>query len=150
MPDWIISSAASRVPVRTNAGDTVFASAGKMYCCSQSISARSSARPRYSTIGAWVCVLMSPGSTMRPVASTVARPVKRRAMSAAGPTATMRAPSMATAPRGITVCAASIVTTVPPVTTRETARADCVETAAPAATSASARDANQRSRIPAL
>ena len=46
VPDSIISSAASRVPARTNSGDTVFASAGKMYFCSQSISARSSARPR--------------------------------------------------------------------------------------------------------
>ena len=32
-----------------------------MYFCSQSISARSSARPRYITIGAWVCVLIRPG-----------------------------------------------------------------------------------------
>ena len=37
---------ASRVPARTNSGVTVFASAGKMYFCSHSISARSSARPR--------------------------------------------------------------------------------------------------------
>jgi len=46
VPDWIISSAASLVPVRTNSGDTVFASAGKMYFSSQSINARSSASPR--------------------------------------------------------------------------------------------------------
>jgi hypothetical protein len=46
VPDWIISSAARRVPARTISGDTVFASAGKMYLFSQSISERSSASPR--------------------------------------------------------------------------------------------------------
>ena len=46
VPDSIISSAASRVPARTNSGDTVLASAGKMYLFSHSISARSSASPR--------------------------------------------------------------------------------------------------------
>ncbi len=61
VPDSIISSAASRVPTRTKSGDTVAFSAGKMYFVSQSINARSSARPRYSTIGACVCVLMRPG-----------------------------------------------------------------------------------------
>ena len=30
VPDWIISSTASRVPMRTNSGDTVLPSAGKM------------------------------------------------------------------------------------------------------------------------
>jgi hypothetical protein len=30
VPDWIISSAASRVPTLTISGETVFASAGKM------------------------------------------------------------------------------------------------------------------------
>ena len=64
VPERIISSAASRVPTRTNSGDTVLASAGKMYFCSQSISARSSARPRYRTMGACVCVLIRPGRTM--------------------------------------------------------------------------------------
>jgi hypothetical protein len=46
VPDWIISSAARRVPIRTISGDTVFASAGKMYFCSHPMSARSSASPR--------------------------------------------------------------------------------------------------------
>ncbi len=31
VPDWIISSAARRVPTRTISGVTVLASAGKMY-----------------------------------------------------------------------------------------------------------------------
>jgi hypothetical protein len=84
------------------------------------------------------------------VASTTVRPVKRRAMSAAVPTAAIRAPSMATAPRGMTVRAPSMVTTVPPVTTSETARADWVETAVPAAQKASARATQERSRMPAL
>ena len=66
MPERIISSAASSVPARTNAGATVFASAGKMYFCSQSISARSSASPRYITMGAWPWVLIRPGMTTRP------------------------------------------------------------------------------------
>ena len=64
VPDSIISTAASSVPMRTMDGDTVRASAGKMYFWSQSISARSSARPRYITIGACVCVLISPGRTI--------------------------------------------------------------------------------------
>jgi len=46
VPDCSISSAARRVPTRTISGDTVFPSAGKMYFWSQSISTRSSARPR--------------------------------------------------------------------------------------------------------
>ena len=73
MPDSIISSAASRVPARTNSGVTVLASAGKMYFCSQSISARSSASPRKRTIGAWVWVLTRPGMITPPAASTVSR-----------------------------------------------------------------------------
>ena len=71
VPDSIISSAASLVPMRTISGETVFASAGKMYFCSQSISARSSARPRYITIGACVWVLISPGRTISSRASIV-------------------------------------------------------------------------------
>ncbi len=64
VPDSIISSAARRVPMRTISGETVFASAGKMYLFSQSISAMSSASPRYMTIGACVCVLIRPGRTI--------------------------------------------------------------------------------------
>ena len=98
VPDWIISSAASRVPTRTISGETVFASAGKMYFCSQSISARSSARPRYITIGACVCVLTRPGSTTCPAASIVSAAANARATSSGVPTATMSRPSTATAP----------------------------------------------------
>ena len=81
VPDRIISRAARRVPVRTNAGETVLASAGKMYLCSQSIKARSSAKPRYSTIGACVCVLIKPGRMTRPRASMVSRARNCAAMS---------------------------------------------------------------------
>ena len=45
-----------------------------MYFVSHSISARSSASPRNSTIGACVWVLISPGSTTCPAASTVSVP----------------------------------------------------------------------------
>ncbi len=71
VPDSIISSSASRVPTRTNSGETVFASAGKMYFCSQSIRLRSFPRPRNITIAAWVWVLIRPGITTLPVASIV-------------------------------------------------------------------------------
>ena len=71
VPDSIISTAASRVPTRTSSGDTVLASAGKMYFVSQSIKARSSASPRYITIGACEWVLISPGSTSWSRASIV-------------------------------------------------------------------------------
>src|SRR6187397_567335 len=71
VPDSIISSAARRVPTRTNSGETVAFSAGKMYFVSQSINARSSARPRYRTIGTWVCALIRPGMMIWPRASMV-------------------------------------------------------------------------------
>ena len=71
VPDSIISTAASRVPTRTNSGDTVFPSAGKMYFCSQSMSARSLPSPRNITMAACVCVLINPGITTLPDASIV-------------------------------------------------------------------------------
>ena len=61
VPDRIISSAASWVPVRTNAGVTTLASAGKMYCWSQSIRLRSLPSPRNSTIGACAVGVDQPG-----------------------------------------------------------------------------------------
>ena len=122
VPLWIISSAASRVPTRTISGETVLASAGKMYFSSHSISARSSARPRYSTIGAWPCVLTSPGSTILPVASMTCFEENALPISSGVPTPTIRSPSMATAPGASTRRPPSIVTTVPPVTTSATFR----------------------------
>ena len=98
VPDRIISSAASWVPVRTKAGVTTLASAGKMYCWSQSIRLRSLPRPRNSTIGAWPWVLISPGRTIWPVPSMVWRGWKAAAMAAGVSTPTMSAPSIATAP----------------------------------------------------
>ena len=56
---------------------------------SQSISTRSSARPRYSTIGACVCVLIRPGSTIWPVASMRSRPRTFRRSPPAVSTATI-------------------------------------------------------------
>ena len=70
-------------------------------------------------------MLIRPGSTTCPVASITARPLYPAAISAAGPTATMRLPSTATAPGAITRRAASIVTTVPPVITSETGCSAC-------------------------
>src|SRR6185295_9919441 len=122
VPDSIISTAASRVPMRTISGETVLASAGKMYFCSQSISARSSASPRYITIGAWVCVLMSPGRMISSRASRVSDARYFAAMAAGVPTSTMSRPSMATAPGDTTSRVAFCVMTVPPRTTRVTLR----------------------------
>jgi hypothetical protein len=68
VPDSIISSAASRVPVRTNSGETVLASAGKMYFSSHSFSARSSAGQDNLAAG------------VDPLGSTVARSNRIRAI----------------------------------------------------------------------
>ncbi len=117
VPDCSISSAASLDPIRTISGDTVFPSAGKMYFWSQSISARSSARPRYMTMAAWPCVLMRPGSTTMPPAWITSAAAKRFAMAAGVSTATIVVPLIATAPGDRMVRRASMVITVPPVTT---------------------------------
>ncbi len=122
VPDWIISSAARRVPIRTMSGDTVLDSPGKMYFCSQSIRARSSAKPRYITIGAWVWVLTSPGRSTCPRASMVSAAVNRAATSSGRPTATIWFPSTATDPGDRTCRPGFIVTTSPPVRISETGR----------------------------
>ena len=75
VPDRIISSAARRVPAFTNAAVTFFFSAGKMNFCSQSMSRRSSAMPRKSTMGACPCVLTRPGITIASRASSTSRAV---------------------------------------------------------------------------
>ena len=98
VPDCSISSAASLDPIRTISGDTVFPSAGKMYFWSQSMSARSSASPRYMTMAAWPCVLMRPGSTTMPPAWMTSAAAKRFAMAAGVSTATIVVPLIATAP----------------------------------------------------
>ena len=116
VPDSIISTAASRVPTRTSSGDTVLASAGKMYCSSH----WRSARPRYITIGACVWVLISPGSTTRSRASIVSAAWYFDAIAAGLPTSTMSMPSIATAPGVRIAWVAFSVTTVPPVTTSDT------------------------------
>ena len=86
------------------------------------MSARSSARPRYITIGAWVCVLISPGRTICPRASIVSRGRYLAAIASAAPTSTMSAASMATEP-GVRICRSAFsVITVPPATTSEIAR----------------------------
>jgi hypothetical protein len=121
VPVRIISHAASRVPHVTNSGVTCSASAGQMYFVSQTISSTSSATPRKSVIGTWVWVFTSPGITILPLASIVFTAVKRAASSRAGPTATMRSPFTARAPSSSTRKAESMVTTVPPVSTRSTA-----------------------------
>ena len=63
VPPRIISRHARVVPAFTNAGETFFASAGKMNFVSHSMSGRSSAMPRNRLIAACVCVLTRPGST---------------------------------------------------------------------------------------
>ena len=117
VPDCSISSAASLDPIRTISGDTVFPSAGKMYFSSQSISARSSARPRYMTMGAWPCVLIRPGNTTMPPAWMTSAAAKRVAIASGVSTATIVFPLIATAPGDRTRRWASMVITVPPVTT---------------------------------
>ena len=79
-------------------GDTVLASAGKMYFSSQSMSLRSSASPRYITIGAWPWVLTRPGITTVPAAWMTSEAANRAAIACGVSTATIVLPSMATAP----------------------------------------------------
>jgi predicted DCC family thiol-disulfide oxidoreductase YuxK len=87
------------------------------------MSSTSSATPRSSVIGTWVCVLTRPGITIRPVVSIVLAASKRPPSSRAPPTATIRSPRTATAASGSTRKPASIVTTVPPESRRSTASA---------------------------
>ena len=129
VPVRIISQAASRVPQVTNSGVTWAFSAGQMYFVSQTMSSTSSATPRRRVMGTWVWVFTSPGITMRPVASIVFAGAKRARSSAAVPTATMRSPRTATAPSSTTRKPASMVTTVPPATSRSTLSAAARETA---------------------
>ena len=70
------------------------------------MSARSSANPRYRTIGACVWVLIRPGITTWPVASMVSAALNCRATASAVSTATMSRPSIATAPRAQHACGA--------------------------------------------
>ena len=86
------------------------------------------------TIGAWVCVLMRPGSTISDLASIVSAAVYLAAIAAGESTSTMSVPAIATAPGATTRCAASCVMTVPPITTSDTdRRAGCAARTAVAA-----------------
>ena len=96
------------------------ASAGKIYFCSHSSSARSSASPRNRLIAACAWPLISPGITSAPCASIVSAASNLYSISARGPTATIKSPRIATAPSSITRRCPSIVTTVPPVTSKST------------------------------
>src|SRR5579885_3648119 len=121
-PKRICSAAARRVPQRTKSSFTFLASAGKMYLRSQSSSVTSSCRPRKSVIAACVWPLMKPGSTSVPAASIVCfacTPLAKRCpKSCAEPTKTIESPFTATTPSSMMRRLASMVTTVPPLTTR--------------------------------
>lgn len=58
---------------------------------------RSSNTPRASVMVKWVCTLAKPGMTILPVPSTLSAPAWRARISALGPIAVMRSPSMAMA-----------------------------------------------------
>src|SRR5579871_3411211 len=146
VPDSIISRAARRVPTRTKSGETVLASAGKMYFCSQSFSARSSARPRKRTIGACVWPLMSPGMMTCPRASTRSAASYFAVRSSVVPTSTMRSPLTATAPLGITRSARSMVTRVPPDTMSDTGCRACPRSDARTATTMPRAAMSRRNR----
>src|SRR6266849_5067208 len=126
-PPRIISATPSRVPERTKSSVTFFASAGKIYLRSQSSSVTSSRSPRRSVIAACVCPLMNPGSTSLPFALMLCAPEYFDSMATRGPTATIASPCTAIAPSSMTRRSESIVTIVPPVTSRSTFffAADC-------------------------
>ncbi len=120
MPPRIISANPRRVPTRTNSSVTFFASAGKMYFVNHSCRSRSSARPRNRTIGTCVWPLIRPGEMTLPVALIRWRDEYRDSISARGPMATMRPFATAMPPSSITRRVWSIVTIVPPSTSRST------------------------------
>src|SRR5712692_8450356 len=126
-PPRIISATPSRVPERTKSSVTFFASAGKIYLRSQSSSVTSSRSPRRSVIAACVCPLMNPGSTSLPFALMLCAPEYFDSMATREPTATIASPCTAIAPSSMTRRSESIVTIVPPVTSRSTFffAADC-------------------------
>src|SRR6266403_506743 len=119
-PPRICSAAASRVPQRTNSSVTFFASAGKTYFRNHSSSVTSSRSPRKSVIGTCVCPLMNPGSTNFPLALMVCGAAYLLSISARGPKATMASPFTAMAPSSRMRRPPSIVTMVPPLTSRST------------------------------
>src|SRR5712664_3172669 len=119
-PARICSAAASRVPQRTNSSVTFFASAGKMYFRNHSSSVTSSCSPRKRVIGTCVCPLMNPGSTNFPLALMVCGAAYLLSISARGPSARIASPFTAMAPYSRMRRFPSIVTTVPPLTSRST------------------------------
>src|SRR5882724_11342455 len=119
-PARICSAAASRVPQRTNSSVTFFASAGKMYFRNHSSSVTSSCSPRKRVIGTCVCPLMNPGSTNFPLALMVCGAAYLLSISARGPSARIASPFTTTAPSSRMRRCPSIVTMVPPLTSRST------------------------------
>jgi hypothetical protein len=92
VPPRSISAMASVTPSATNSGPITAPSIGQMWPCSHSISGRSSATPRSSVIGLWVCALTRPGISAASGRDTVSSGLKRARASAIGRMATM-APS---------------------------------------------------------
>src|SRR5215208_1367709 len=119
-PVRTISAAPSRVPQRTESAVRNSRSAGQMYCCSQVSSGRSSASPRKSVIGVWVCAFTRPGRSSASRASIVRAAVCVPSTASRGPTATISPARTATAPASSTVWRGSIVTTIPPTSSRST------------------------------
>ena len=97
VPPRSISTAARRVPARTNPASTNRASAGQTCSESQVSSGTSSARPRNRVIAAWVWALTSPGVSACPSRCTRSRGENRASISSAGPSAAMAPPCTASA-----------------------------------------------------
>ena len=72
VPVRSISAKPSRLPRRTRSGVRP-CSTGKIFCCSQSMSGMSSARPRRKVMAAWVWALTRPGMTSMPERSRISR-----------------------------------------------------------------------------
>ncbi len=118
VPPRIISRQARSVPALTNAGETFFASAGKMNFVSHSMRGWSFEMPRRRFIAAWVWVLTKPGRRTPPVRTIRSFGRYAASIAAGSPTARTSPPRIATAVAPRTVNAASIGRAAPATTTR--------------------------------
>ena len=100
-PRLSISAMARSVPTRTASAETNRRSKGQMASSSQACKGRSSAAPRSRLMAAWQWALTNPGSRTWSARSMDFCGWNCSARSATRPTARMRPPSTATAPRSM-------------------------------------------------
>lgn len=113
MPERSASTAPRAAATLASSGVTAI-EYGHMNSHSQGQMESPSPSPRARDWKRWLCPSVKPGTTARPRQSTVRAACHAASVSAAGPTAAMRFPVMATEPGSYTDRRPSTVTTRPP------------------------------------